>query len=517
MKEILYIQAGPFANFIGQHFWNAQESYFTYGEDEDPIVFHDRSFREGLNHKGDPTFCPRVLIFDRKSYFGALSDELYAGADDADISQWDGGMVQYHQDPIPKSDYHTRLDQELAESDEQRENAKTPVTVDASNIRFWSDYSRVYYHPRSIQKLPDLADWERSEGEWQSSREAFANHEHASEHEIMENEVRLFVEECDALQGIQLTSDCDTFGGFTDAFFAAFRDEYPKLPSLTFPLLSNASNLPVTAEEEQLAAKLINDALCMRSLEAVSTINVPLQHPSTWKRTEWLDGLNIDLRSPYHTSALLATHVESATLPLRLKSSPHDVLSLSSLLNASGTLSISYLSGFYPVPSTVSWSRESEKKLYDLSASRGDNAPGGKVPVTEYARLQVSRGFSSTEHEKYDEHFSAKSPAPFSIHAPAYPTPSSFPPLSASSDPAEKQRALSSLSTSTATARLFASYATLVQACVDRRAEVVARMGLEFDEMRELKDHLWALCDRYAGPDEEWRNEKEDALSEDEE
>lgn len=51
MKEILYIQAGPFANFVGTHFWNTQESYFTYEDGQDPAVFHDRSFREGLNNK----------------------------------------------------------------------------------------------------------------------------------------------------------------------------------------------------------------------------------------------------------------------------------------------------------------------------------------------------------------------------------------------------------------------------------------------------------------------------------
>lgn len=42
--------------------------------------------------------------------------------------------------------------------------------------------------------------------------------------------------------------------------------------------------------------KTINDALCMRSMEAMSTISVPLQHPSTWQRKEsWLEGLNIDV------------------------------------------------------------------------------------------------------------------------------------------------------------------------------------------------------------------------------
>ncbi|KAI0668848.1 tubulin nucleotide-binding domain-like protein [Trametes maxima] len=513
MKEILYVQAGPLANFIGTHFWNTQESYFTYGEDEDPVVFHDRSFREGITTKGEPTFCPRLLAFDRKSQFGALSDELYGDGGASDVTQWEGGVLEYRQDPVPKSDYQTLLDQ--GESDEQAGPAEAKA-ADASSIRFWSDYSRVYYHPRTAQKLPDLAEWEQSEGEWNASKEAFQKHEH--DHEIMDDEVRLFVEECDAIQGIQLVNDCTTFGGFTDAFITAFRDEYPKLPSLAFPLLSDASNTPVSADEERNVMKAINDALCLRNLEALSTINVPVQFPSTWRRGEWLDGLNVDLTSPYHVSAILATHIETATLPLRLKNSQYDIAALSSMFNASGTLRISHLSGAYPVPGPVVWSPETEKRIYDLSAKSETNVKGGKSSsITEYARLNVSRGLAHSEYEKYYEHFSQKTPPPFSIHAPPYPTPSSFPHFYASpSDAANRHRTLSSLSTSSATAPLFAAHATLVQTCVDRRADVVGRMGLEFDELRELKDELWALCDRYAGPDEEWKGE-EDVLSEDEE
>lgn len=52
MQEIIYIQAGQLANHVGTHFWNAQQNYFTYGEDaEDPIVDHNVSFREGINFK----------------------------------------------------------------------------------------------------------------------------------------------------------------------------------------------------------------------------------------------------------------------------------------------------------------------------------------------------------------------------------------------------------------------------------------------------------------------------------
>lgn len=49
MKEIIYIQAGNISNHVGTHFWNAQQSYFTYKEGEEVLVDHDASFREGVS------------------------------------------------------------------------------------------------------------------------------------------------------------------------------------------------------------------------------------------------------------------------------------------------------------------------------------------------------------------------------------------------------------------------------------------------------------------------------------
>ncbi|KAI0717734.1 tubulin nucleotide-binding domain-like protein [Cerioporus squamosus] len=500
MKEILYIQAGSFANFIGTHFWNTQESYFTYGEDEEPLVYHDRSFREGLTSEGESTYCPRLLVFDRKSNFGALSKGLYDDDDELEVSRWQGDVVEYRQDPIPRSRYHTRLDE--GEPDDETEGVKDAT----SQIRFWSDYSRVYLHPRSLQKLPDLAEWEATDGDWNTSRDTF--HRHEAEHEILENDVRLFVEECDQLQGIQLMNDTATFGGFTDAFLTALRDELPKIPSITFPLLSSASYSLVSADEHAEAMKAINDALCIRGLEGLSTISVPIQNPSTWRKEGWLEGLDIDLRAPFHTSALLSTHIESETLPFRLKTAEYAMSSFNDLLNLSGTTRTAHLSGSYPLPISTSWRADVEKRIYDLSAVAEAGAKGSTVST--YSRVHVSRGLRPTEITKYDELFSSRRPAPWSIHAPAYPTPTSFPaffapPRDPDLPPAEhkqaRHRALSTLTTSSATAKLFASYARLTQECVDRRAEVVLRMGLEFDEVRELKDELWALCDLYAGDD----------------
>ena len=88
-------------------------------------------------------------------------------------------MVEYRRARIPKSDYQTALDQGLDESEEHQDDDKA-APAKTPNIRFWSDYSRVYYHPRTAQKLPDLADWERAEGEWNANRETFSNYEHVS-------------------------------------------------------------------------------------------------------------------------------------------------------------------------------------------------------------------------------------------------------------------------------------------------------------------------------------------------
>lgn len=81
-----------------------------------------------------------------------------------------GNLVEYRQDPIPQSNYHTRLEDEI-------QNAGGPAALKSSEIRYWSDYSRISFHPRSLQKLPDHADWESLEGDWNAGREEFVRYD----------------------------------------------------------------------------------------------------------------------------------------------------------------------------------------------------------------------------------------------------------------------------------------------------------------------------------------------------
>jgi hypothetical protein len=48
------------------------------------------------------------------------------------------------------------------------------------NIRYWSDFSRVYYLPRSLQKLPDPLSWEETCVNWREGQDIFNSYNEVS-------------------------------------------------------------------------------------------------------------------------------------------------------------------------------------------------------------------------------------------------------------------------------------------------------------------------------------------------
>jgi hypothetical protein len=76
-----------------------------------------------------------------------------------------GNIVKYKQDPITKSEYH----EQIKHGDEDVSYYRD----DEPDVRYWSDFNRLYYTPRSVQRLPDTADWEDAEGNWQKGQELF--------------------------------------------------------------------------------------------------------------------------------------------------------------------------------------------------------------------------------------------------------------------------------------------------------------------------------------------------------
>ncbi|OKL56068.1 Protein dml1 [Talaromyces atroroseus] len=261
MHEIITLQLGQRSNYVATHFWNLQESYFTYGENEEPLVDHDVHFRPGLGADGSETFTPRTIIYDLKGGFGTLRkyNALYEVEEPSGLPRglWEGNEVVQRQPNVPQNEYQKSLE------------AGFPAPrLSSASVRYWSDFNRVYYHPRSIVQLNEyelnssLMPFE----EWGMGEDLFRDLD--KEHDLLDRDLRPFAEECDHLRALQLfTSSDDAWGGFASRYVDRIRDEYGKT------------------------------AIWVWALE---------------------DGARLP-RSQWYTSALIASAVETVTIPSRLR------------------------------------------------------------------------------------------------------------------------------------------------------------------------------------------------------
>jgi hypothetical protein len=127
-------------------------------------------------------------------------------------------VIPHKQVPLEPSPYQQALDA-----------GSNPPPLSTSTVRYWSDYNRVYYHPRSIIQIAEfelqsrLVPFEK----WSVGEELFVDLDR--EHDLMDRDLRPFAEECDQMQGIQLlTSSDDAWGGFAAKYLERLRDEFGK-------------------------------------------------------------------------------------------------------------------------------------------------------------------------------------------------------------------------------------------------------------------------------------------------
>ncbi|KAF4123302.1 mitochondrial partitioning protein [Geosmithia morbida] len=305
MREIVTLQLGHLSNYTGTHFWNAQESYFTYSSDETSPIDHNIHWRPGIGADGSETFLPRTVIYDLKGGFGSLRkiNALYEPEPQPEqlASLWSGKSVVEKQPPIEPSEYQASLDA-----------GTMPPALTQSSVRFWSDFSHVFYHPKSLVQLYDF--------ELDSTIRPFERHDMGVElfgsldrdDDIVDRDFRPFVEECDQMQGVQtLATIDDAWGGFAARYLDALRDEYPKTSLWLWGLQSPDGGV-LPREKRQL--RIVNTAQTIAHVCSTASVVVPLGLPATLPSN--MAGL--DTRSPWHVSAAYATAIETATLPSRL-------------------------------------------------------------------------------------------------------------------------------------------------------------------------------------------------------
>ncbi|KAK9826905.1 hypothetical protein WJX81_007954 [Elliptochloris bilobata] len=331
--EVITLQFGGFANFVGAHYWNIQDELAGLAERQDYRGIADQVdptvlFRQGENAQGQATYSPRLVLFDHASSIGGVSTHdaapsaaalMAAGA--AGVATWQGPVAVHQAEPVPRSRFAQELDAEPDTSggagDGQADLAAAALHaavrhLDAGPVRSWTDYLKVVLHPRSLVALGGL---------WGSEGAAFAAGfgpraaaaAPAGALDDWLDRVRRFAEECDALQGFQaLSADQGGFGGLTTDVMGALRDEYPRAPTLLFAVRPSADG-PADADGQRRWR--LSEALSAAELAPRVSLYAPLAPPPS---PQSLPHLRWRLGDAFHTSAMLAAVVDTVTLPYRL-------------------------------------------------------------------------------------------------------------------------------------------------------------------------------------------------------
>ncbi|KAI1861098.1 hypothetical protein JX265_009717 [Neoarthrinium moseri] len=299
MREIITLQLGQQSNYL-----DTQESYFTYGQEEESPVDHDVHFRPGLGADGTETYMPRTVIYDLKGGFGSMRkiNALYEAEDGEPTALWNGQTVVQRQQPIGQSAYQESLDAGTAAPE-----------LTSSSVRYWSDFSRVYYHPRSIVQLNEyelnssLMPFEK----WAMGEELFSSLD--KDHDIVDRDLRPFAEEADHMQGLQImTGIDDAWGGFAAKYLERLRDEYGKIPIWVWGLQEPVMNLP----REKRLLRLVNKARALADMYSQASLIIPLSIPQRLPSK-----ISLDRSSLWQVSALFNAAIESTSLYTRIRTS----------------------------------------------------------------------------------------------------------------------------------------------------------------------------------------------------
>ncbi|XP_007946803.1 protein misato homolog 1 [Orycteropus afer afer] len=435
-REVLTLQLGHFAGFVGAHWWNQQDAALgrpTDASDPAEELCPDVLYRTGRTLHGQDTYTPRLILMDLKGSLSSLKQEggLYKDKQlDAAIA-WQGKLTTHREELCPKNPYLQDLlsAEGVLSSDgvwrvKSTPNGKgllplttaetpNPLIPTEGSIRVWSDFLRVHLHPRSICMIHKY----NHDGET-GRLEAFGQGESILKEpgylEELEDRLHFYVEECDYLQGFQILCDLhDGFSGVGAKTAELLQDEYSGRGIISWGLLPG----PYTLEEPRKSIyRLLNTAFGLVHLTAHSSLVCPLSlGGSLGLKPEppvIFPHLHYDATLPFHCSAILATALDTVTVPYRLHSSPVSMVHLAEMLNFSGK-KVATAGATIPFPS--------DQSLPDTLVQLGGPTPWTPLSACRdprgtrcFAQSVVLRGLDRVHHTSQ---LTPGTPLPSPLHA----------------------------------------------------------------------------------------------------
>lgn len=363
--EVLTLQFGEFANYVGAHYWNIQVSnpyQKSRNRAEDHAInlikiilkfwipLQDEIFGlqggPGKEHGAESqiasevlyqeritpqsSFVPRLVIFNAKGSLGPVRAQAPPNIESAlhppNAAHTWSGHTEVHISPgVRKNKFQEELETEsesnapviVADRDEEEEAATAlelaAQALDAPGaVRYFTDFLKVPINARNLHLVEGL--WHHGPG-LQGWGQAGGLAHQAEERDAAAEKIRVLAEEADALSGFQcFIEDLSAWGSVSGQVLQDVRDDYGsgKAVLLFCTRRSTGGEAP---QPSDLRRRRMCEALSTSLLSQHCDLYVPVQAPtrySAFPALRWRQG---DL---FHESALCGVAVHGATLPYRL-------------------------------------------------------------------------------------------------------------------------------------------------------------------------------------------------------
>ena len=217
-----------------------------------------------------------------------------------------------------------------------------------------------------------------------------------AEVDVFDEDIRLWIEECDELQAIQVfTSSDDAWSGFSSRYVERLRDELGKCCIWVWGLDSSADESFYSASGKmsrtQKQESTTNSALAISKFSEQASLFLPLALPKKLP----LD-LELDSQVLWHTSGLLSAAVESATISTRLREGDRvpTVQDWQDALSGGGRRPIAALALDYDCSFESRPEKGQDTRMQNSDVLEDEGADSSKdLPINLFPEVETNTGF----------------------------------------------------------------------------------------------------------------------------
>jgi hypothetical protein len=330
-KEVLTLQFGNYSNHVGTHFWNTQYDILRAESNaEDNEISHTKLFRETSDCRQD--LFPRMVTFGSKQSLRTLKLDgtfdmttnlsVNDNGPQSKISKMNSSLldddtecVAYEQMTIEKNDFLVNYHAKLNPDDKEFQIE--------DKVKSWTDYMSYTLNENSLQLLRN-----RFEDDKMFTYHGLGCTEYNTLMYDIEDKLHYWIEECNSLDGFMLLTDIhDGFSGLMSKVLEELHEEYRNKTVLPFANLVHTYNLVESGTVDPIP--WLNVALSLQSFHDFSTMFVMqgCHSESMTNKVQEITMPNLLYKTDvdYHSSAILASAIDTATLPWRRRQGGMDM------------------------------------------------------------------------------------------------------------------------------------------------------------------------------------------------